>query len=141
MAKKIRKHIVKNVLLKKPVPKEELTTWNGNIPLNIAKYDRISFSVLINKRREVRKIENISYDILIDDRWVNVLRYDDHGGIGLLHKHTKVAINDTREIESSEGIKRSPNKQTQFRWAFKDIKRNYLNYRTKFLKNSNIDLY
>ena len=56
MAKKIRKHIVKKVLLKKPVPKEELATWNGNIPLNIAKYDRISFSVLINKRREVQDL-------------------------------------------------------------------------------------
>lgn len=141
MAKKIRKHIVKNVLFKNPVPKEELTTWNGDIPLNIAKYDRISFSVLINKRREIRKIENVSYDIFIEDRWVNVMRYDDHGGVGLLHKHIKVALNDEREIRSSGGVKKSPNKQTQFRWAFKDIQKNYLNYRTKFLKNSNIDLY
>lgn len=141
MRKKIRKHIPKVLPLKKPLQKENLNTWSGDVPLNVAKSDRISFSVLINEKRNIRKIENISYDILIENEWVWIIRFDDHGGVGLLHKHTKITLNDERDIESYEGVKKSKSKRKQFNWAFKDIKRNYLIYRSKFLKNSELDLY
>ncbi|MEK7502243.1 MAG: hypothetical protein AAB609_01845 [Patescibacteria group bacterium] len=141
MGKKIGKHIPKILPLKKPLQKENLKTWSGDVPLNIAKYDRISFSVLINEKRNIRKIENISYDILIENEWVWIIRFDDHGGVGLFHKHTKITLNDERDIESYEGVKKSKSKRKQFNWAFKDIKRNYLIYRSKFLKNSGLDLY
>lgn len=141
MARRIRKHIPRVLPLKKPLKKEDLTTFSGDVPLNIAKSDRISFSALMTKKREIRKIENVSYDILIEDKWINIVRFDDHGGIGVLHKHTKIALNDERDIESYEGIKKSESKIKQFNWAFKDIKRNYLSYRSKFLKNSRLDLY
>ena len=141
MARKIRKHIPAALPLKKPPQEEDLKTWNGDVPLNIAKSDRISFSVLMNKKNEIRKIENISYEILIEGEWAWIVRFDDHGGIGSIHKHTRIALNDGREVESSEGVKKSKSKRKQFNWAFKDIKRNYLNYRYKFLKNSGLDLY
>ena len=107
MGKKIGKHIPKILPLKKPLQKENLKTWSGDVPLNIAKYDRISFSVLINEKRNIRKIENISYDILIENEWVWIIRFDDHGGVGLFHKHTKITLNDERDIESYEGVKKS----------------------------------
>ncbi len=141
MGKKIRKHIPKILPLKKPLQKENLNTWSGDVPMNIAKSDRISFSVLINEKHNIRKIENISYDILIDEKWINIVRFDDHGGKGHLHKHTKISMNDEKTIDSSQGVKQSRSKRKLFNWAFKDIKRNYLIYRSKFLKNSGLDLY
>lgn len=141
MVKRIRKHF-KNVFpITKPTPKETLHTQTGNIPLNKARTDRISFSVLRNEKNNLRKIENISYEISIDDNWVWVVRYDDHGGQGLLHRHYRISLTNDREIESSAGIKRYKNKDYELTWVCNDIKKNYLIFRSKFLKNNGLDLY
>ena len=139
--KKIRKHFKRILPLKKPAPKEDLYTQIGNILLNMAQTDRISFSVLRNNKNKLRKIENISYEIRIKDKWEWIVRYDDHGGKGLLHRHYRVSLTENQEIESSAGIKRYKNKDYELTWVCKDIKRNYLIFRTKFLKNMGLDLY
>lgn len=141
MVKRIRKHFKKIYPIKKPVIRETLHTKSGNIPLNIAQTDRISFSVLRNEQNRLRKIENISYEINIKDRWEWVVRYDDHGSKGFLHRHFRVSLTDDREIESSAGIKRYKNKDHELTWVCKDIKKNYLIFRSKFLKNMGLDLY
>lgn len=141
MVKKIRKHF-KNIypLLKSPA-KEILHHQKGNIPLNIAQEDRISFSVLRNEDNQIRQIENISYEIYIEDRWEWIVRYDDHGGAGLLHRHFRVSLNDSKEIESYAGIKKYKNKDHELTWVIRDIKRNYLIFRERFLRNNGLDLY
>ena len=136
-----RKHF-KNILPLKKLPlKENLHVQKGNIPLNIAQSDRISFSVLRNEKNNIRIIENISYDIYVKNNWEWVVRYDDHSGQGLLHRHYRISLNDTSEIESSSGIKRYKNKDYELTWVCNDIKRNYLIFRVKFLRNSKLDLY
>lgn len=141
MVKKIRKHFKNIFPLKKTVPKETLHTQNGNIPLSTAQLDRISFSVLRNEKNKIRIIENISYEIYIEDHWEWIVRYDDHGGLGSLHKHFKVSLNDDREVESYSGIKKYKDKDYELTWVIKDIKRNYLIFRERFLKNSGLNLY
>lgn len=141
MVKRIRKHFKNIFPIKKTVPKEILHAQSGNIPLNIAQTDRISFSVLRNERNNVRKIENISYDISIEGKWEWVVRYDDHGGTGLLHRHFRVSLTGDKEVESSAGIKKYKNKDYELTWVCNDIKRNYLTFRVKFLKNMALDLY
>ena len=141
MVRKIRKHLRKAYPLEKPTPKEVLHTHRGNIPLNIARTDRISFSVLRNDRNKIRKSENISYEINIGNRWEWIVRYDDHGGTGLLHRHFRVSLKDNSEVESYAGIRKYKNKDYELTWACKDIKRNYLIFRSKFLRNNNLDLY
>lgn len=143
MGKKIRKHIkhikIIDTSFFKHKTKEKLHTQNGNVPLNIVLMDRISFSVLRNEENRIRKIENISYEININDKWEWVVRYDDHGGTGLLHRHFRTNLTDNRIIESDAGIKKYKNKDFQLTWVCNDIRRNYLIFRKKFLTNCNLD--
>ncbi|OGE19673.1 hypothetical protein A3J19_02565 [Candidatus Daviesbacteria bacterium RIFCSPLOWO2_02_FULL_41_8] len=141
MAKRIRKHF-KNILpIKKPILKEALYTQTSNFTLNTAQLDRISFSVLRNNKRELRKIENISYEINIEGCWEWIVRYDDHGGVGSLHRHIRISLKDDSNVESTIGIKKYKDKGHELTWVCKNIQRDYLNIRTKFLRNSKIDLY
>ncbi len=141
MTKRIRRHFKTILPLKKPVLKEALHTQEKSVLLNRAGTDRISFSVLRNDKNQLRKIENISYEVNIKDKWEWVARYDDHGGAGLLHRHVRVSLQSSSDVESSEGIKKYKNKDHELAWVFKDIKRNYWIFRSKFLKNSGLDLY
>ena len=141
MSKKIRKHFKSIYLIKKPPINETLRTQNGNVPLNIAQTDRISFSVLRDEKNRIIKIENISYEILIEDKWDWVVRYDDHGGKGPLHRHIRVSLQDERSIESAGGIKKYKNKDHELTWVCNEIKRNHQVFRSKFLKNMGLDLY
>jgi len=136
-----RKHFKGNLPLEKPPLKENLHIQKGNIPLNTARSDRISFSVLRNERNNIREIENISYEIYVGDNWEWVVRYDDHSGRGFLHRHYRISLNDKSEVESSAGIRRYKSKDHELTWVCNDIKRNYLIFRAKFLKNSKLDLY
>lgn len=141
MVQKIRKHTRYFIPIKKPLIKEQLYGKKGNIPLNKAQTDRISFSVLRNDKNHIRKIENISYEINIEDNWEWIVRYDDHGGVGPLHRHVRVSLKNNKEVESMDGIKKYRNKDHELTWVCNDIKRNYLTFRSKFLKNMGIDLY
>lgn len=141
MTKKIRKHSRFILPIKIPPIKEVLRAHKGNVPLNVAQADRISFSILSNEDYRVRKIENISYEISIENKWEWVVRYDDHDGKGDLHRHYRVSLEDETEIESTAGIKKYKSKDLEFKWVFRDIKRNYLQFRRRFLKNLGLDLY
>jgi len=141
MGRRVRRHSRLPLFLKKPKLKEILHSQNGNIPLNIAQSDRISFSVLRNDKNKLRKIENISYEINIANKWEWVVRYDDHGGIGSLHRHIRISLKDDSDVESTAGIKRYKNKDHELTWVCKDIKRNYLAFRKRFLKSNGLDLY
>ena len=89
----------------------------------MAKTDRISFSILRNEKNKLRKIENISYEIAIEDRWEWIVRYDDHGGNGILHRHFRISLKDVRVVESAAGIKKYKNKNHELTWVCNDIKR------------------
>ena len=139
--RKRRKHFKNIYRIKKPPIKETLHTQNGDVPLNIAQIDRISFSVLRDEKNRIRKIENISYEILIKNKWEWVVRYDDHGGIGPLHRHIRVSLQDEKSIESTGGIRKYKNKDHELTWVCNEIKRNHQIFRSKFLKNMGLDLY
>lgn len=141
MGKKIRKHFKNIYPIRKPLQKETLHSQSRNIPLNTAQLDRISFSVLRNNKNRLRKVENVSYEINVKEKWEWVVRYDDHGGVGLLHRHFRISLKDSSNVESSEGIRKYKNKDYELTWVCNDIKRNHLIYRRKFLKNSGLDLY
>lgn len=141
MSKRIKRHRRPLIVLTKPDIIEPLFYQKGSIFLNIAKVDRISFAVLRNKTNNIRVVENISYEIFINGKWETVVRYDDHNGIGPLHRHIRISLSDTREVQSVDGIRKYKNKDFELTWVCNDIKRHYLNFRAKFLKNSGVDLY
>ena len=126
----------------KKVPiKEALYTQGGSIPLNINQSDRISFSVLRDEKNRIMKIENISYEMSIKAKWEWVVRYDDHGGKGQLHRHYRLSLEDYSDVISMAGIRKYRNKDYELTWICKDIKRKYLIYRSKLLKKMKLDLY
>ena len=141
MYKRKRKHYKNIYPIAKPPIKEVLHTQTGNVPLNIAQTDRISFSVLRNDNNRIRKIENISYEIFIEDKWEWLVRYDDHGGKGPLHRHIRISLQDEKSIESTGGIRKYKNKDHELTWVCNEIKRNHYVFRSKFLKNMGLDLY
>lgn len=141
MGKRIRKHIKIIYPINPPTLKEVLHKQKGNVPLNVVPTDRISFSALRNENNRLRKIENISYEISIKNSWEWIVRYDDHGGNGPLHRHFRVSLKDGSVVESNAGIKKYKNRDYELTWVCNDIKRNYLIYRSKFLKNMGLDLY
>ena len=124
-----------------PPIQEILHAQSGSIPLNIIKTDRISFSVLRNENNNLRKIENISYEINIKNSWEWIVRYDDHGGKGYLHRHHRLSLEDNSDIISIADIKKYKNKDHELTWVCKDIKRKYLVYRSRLLKKMKLDLY
>lgn len=129
------------MVLEKPIIKERLRSRKRNIPLNNAYSDRLSISVLVNARNDIRKVENISYEINLNDKWEWIVRYDDHGGEGSLHPHFRISLSDSRNIESAAEIAEGKNKNQQLTWACDDVKKNYLTYRSTFLKNNGLDIY
>lgn len=141
MVRKIRKHSKRFYPLIKPAVGEKLYSQKSNILLNIAQSDRITYSVLRNKDNKIRKIENISYEINIDDKWEWIIRYDDHGGLGSIHRHFRVSLKDAIELESYANIKKYKDKNHELTWVINDIKRNYLIFRRRFLKNNQLDMY
>ena len=141
MRRKIRRRTKHVFTTQKPKVEEKLYPHGGSVHLNQSLSDRISFSVLRNPRNDIRKIENISYEVYVHGCWEWVVRYDDHGGTGQFHRHIRASVVDQSNVESSSGIKKYKSKNHQLTWAFKEIKRNYLLFRSKFLKRSGLDLY
>ena len=141
MSRRIRKHFKNIYPIKMPLQKEILHTQKVSVPLNIAQTDRISFSVLRNEKNKIRKIQNISYEINIQNKWEWIIRYDDHGGTGYLHRHYRLSLEDDSDVISITGIRKYKNKDHELTWVCKDIKRKYLAYRSKLLKKMGLDLY
>lgn len=141
MSKRIRKHSKRIYILKKQKLIETLYAKTGSIFLNKTQEDRISFSVLKNEKNNLRKIENVSYEIYVHDKWEWVVRYDDHGGLGSLHRHVRISLSDDSNVESADRIKKYKYKNLELTWVIEEIKRDYLMRRLKFLKNSGLDLY
>lgn len=106
--------------------------------LNTEQLDRISFSILKDENEKIKEIQNVSYEININGKWVRIVRYDDHSGTGSLHRHTKFSFSSLKEIiESLPWIKGDKNQQlTQ---ACNDIKENYEEFKNEFTKNSGLD--
>lgn len=141
MTKRFKRRVKEILPLEAPIPKEILHTHSSNFYLNTAQQDRISFSVLRDEKNNLRKIENISYEMNINDNWEWVIRYDDHGGKGSLHRHIRISLKDSSEVQSTDGIKKYKNKNFELTWVCDDIKRNYLNFRKRFRKHAGLDLY
>lgn len=120
---------------------KSLRKQKGEFPLNTAQTDKITFSVLKDVKDKIQKIENISYEIQVNDSWEWIVRYDDHGGLGNLHRHFRLSLEDNSEIESTAGVKKYKNKNYELTWVCNDIRRNYLVFRQKFLSKHGIDLY
>lgn len=112
----------------------------GGFSLNPNNSDRISFNRETDTKGTI-KISNVSYEIKIDEEWIWIVRYDDHGGKGALHRHERINLESDIDVLIADGVKRKGTKKKLYDWAIADIKKNYLIYRMRFLKRIGIDLY
>lgn len=116
------------------VKKKEI--FKGIFPLNVNDSDRVTYYWKLEGK--TYKEINITYEIKIRDTWETIIRYDDHGGEGLFHKHIRISLEDKSEVLTADNVKRKGRKKGLLNWAINDIKKNYLIYRKKFLKVSGI---
>lgn len=135
MVKSIRKRKRKYKYPKR----EKFVSKKRSFPFNIDKTDRISYSIRVNNNRKIIKIENISYEVNIKDKWEWVLRYDDHGGIGQLHLHIRISLKNDKSVELPLEIQKSKNKEFELSWACADIKSKYKKFKKELLENEGLD--
>ena len=102
----------------------------------LSEYDRITHLVYVDENRKILEVVNISYEILLEDQWVTITRFDSHHGY--LHRHTRISLEDETEIEDSVGVKRRGNPHLWYTWAIRDIKKRFIEYRMRFARRSKI---
>lgn len=116
------------------------TTVEGQFPLNSNNSDRISFKADFNQNKEATTINNVSYEMLYEQRWEWIIRYDDHGGSSDFHFHERYSFDDESSFQILSA-KPQGSKKKSFEWAISDIRKNYLGYRLRFCERNRIDLY
>lgn len=99
--------------------------------------DRITYVYEIDSSGNCTKVNNVSYEIKIEQKWYLVSRYDSIHGF--LHCHMRTSTKDHAEIllDRSSVIKKGHPKDW-LTWAIKDFRLNFFEYRKGFLKRSKI---
>lgn len=86
------------------------------------------------KDNAIVEIVTASYDILINEKWHTVIRYDSHHGY--LHRHERLTLKDERSL-----IKRIELPGTHsdwLTWAIQDLLKNFEEYKQSFFDNNSI---
>lgn len=138
MTRKIHKHIKRPLPLTIPKLSEKTEKREGEFPLYKSNTDKLHWCIEISLKGNTVKIADITFLIFVNDEWQWVVRYDDHGGDGLLHKHERLSLNDDSETTLSLPIRKNGNKKKLTEWAIDDIRKNYINYRRVFLKRNKV---
>lgn len=126
----------------KKKPKEQKVEIKS-IPhhIHLGEFDRITYVYNKDLEGNYTKVVNVSYEILIEQKWQLVSRYDSEHGH--LHCHMTVSVKNKSEIAlpTSPIIKKGKPKDW-LTWAINDIEARFFEYRKGFLKRSGIkDLY
>lgn len=112
------------------------TSWNA--PLNKALTDRIGFTLKKDKKGIVVKIDRITYETLINNKWEWIFRFDDHGGFGPIHGHLRVSLKNDAAIEVNDGIKKCKDKNAYISWIYKFFRKQYIDIRRRFIKENKL---
>lgn len=97
--------------------------------------DRLIYIFQIDDQGKVTEVINVSYDILVENGWVTIIRYDSEHGY--LHRHSRISLTNPEEIETTLGVKKKGVPHTWLTWAIDDVKSRYLDYKKKFIGKSN----
>lgn len=107
--------------------------------ITLSDYDRVRYSYKKAGDRYV-EIINSSYEALINNNWVTLIRYDSTHGY--LHRHTKLSLADDEEYITKEPISERGSHHEWLTWTLRDLISNFYNYRTSFLeRNKMVDNY
>jgi len=102
----------------------------------LSEYDRITHLAYIDESRKILEVINISYEILLEDKWVTIVRFDSHHGY--LHRHTRISLENETEVDDSIGVKKKGKPHLWYTWSIQDIKKRFIEYRARFTRRSRI---
>ena len=144
MPRKFRRHInhIRKVFqFDTPVLPETTQKKDFEFLLNKNQTDKLHCCIQTNKNGKYVKIADITFLIFHNNQWEWVVRYDDHGGQGFMHRHERVSLKDESETTIPLPVRKNGNKKKLTEWAIDDVRKNYLHYRRRFLDRSKVALY
>lgn len=121
-----------NKYKKKLKKTDDLKTIKQEIIISPA--ERCIYIYKVNKNKKVIEITDVSLEILIEDKFVTIIRYD--SSHGSLHRHTRTSMDDSSEVLTSSSVRRRGTVKRWLRWCIEDIKSNFFNYKKNFYKRS-----
>jgi hypothetical protein len=99
--------------------------------------DRLTYSYIIDKTTNtIIEVVTVSYEVNIEEQWTTIVRYD--SAHGYLHQHTRISLDTEKEFISTDNIVKSGDHKEWLTWAMKDIRQNFLEYRSLFFRRSKI---
>lgn len=108
---------------------------------NMTPTDRVVNSYKIDSRKIKREITSVSYECLVNDKWVTIVYYDnDESHNDRLHVHFKISYqNQDYEAPQSKNVRQKGTVKRLNTWAVEDLKNNYIIYKRKFFERSNLN--
>lgn len=108
---------------------------NQHFSLSPAGDERVTYVYKVNSEDydDVAEVTCVSYDVLLENEWVTVIYYDSHHG-GILHRHEDHNLDKNTDLVSGERVKKKGSQKQLLTWAIRDLTKNYLTYKNKFLR-------
>lgn len=144
MVRKYRKHrkeikleFVISIPIKLEVKKRKTVEAKAEIALT--EEDQVVYIYERGENKNVTEVVNVSYQVLINDEWITIVRFDSEHGY--LHCHKRISFEDKSEIVfTANYIPQKGTPQRWLTWSIQHLKERYLNYKRKFIKgNSSVD--
>ncbi|MEK7502585.1 MAG: hypothetical protein AAB609_03590 [Patescibacteria group bacterium] len=131
---------IKRIKRNKYKPKKDNPLVKKQHEFNITPTDRVINTYMIDSKK-LREITSISYECLINGEWVTIVYYDnDKSHSDRLHVHFKISYqNQEYEAPQSKNVRQKGTARRLNTWAVEDLKNNYIIYKRKFFKRSNLD--
>jgi hypothetical protein len=102
---------------------------------SLSQKDRITYVYARSiKDHEIIEVVNVSYDILIYEKWYTIIRYDSNHGY--LHRHERLTLRDEKDIV--EQIDLSGTHSDWLTWALNDLIKHFREYKQTFFDNNSI---
>jgi len=144
MGKKFRRKRRKNKpekIFNIPVAREmkKVETHQVSATIILTPEDQIIYIYECDKNNKTTEVVNVSYQILIEDRWITIIRFDSEHGY--LHCHQRISLNSEGEIVFTRNyLPKKGGPHRWLTWSIQHLKKNYLVYKKSFLeKKADID--
>lgn len=97
----------------------------------ISENNRITYIYEENNERRIIEIVNVSFEIQYKNKWITIVRYDNHHGY--MHRHKMITLDTESEIVEKTGVRQKGTHKRVLSWAITDIKSNYIFYKRKII--------
>ena len=131
---------IKRVKINKYPLKKNRSLIKKQHELHMTSTDKIINTYMIDSKKVKREITSVSYECLINNKWVTIVYYDnDASHDDRLHVHFKISYqNQEYEAPQSKNVRQRGTIRRLNTWAVEDLKNNYAIYKKKFIIRSNL---